>query len=147
DRQEHFDQKRIRLADIDGSGTTDILYLHGDGVRLYFNQSGNSWSQPQVLNVFPPVDDLVNILPVDLLGNGTACLVWSSSSPADAGRAMRYVNLIGDQKPHLLVRTVNNLGAETRVDYAPSTKFYLRDRLDGKPWISRLHFPCTSWRR
>src|SRR5262249_21337260 len=38
---DQFDQKRVRLADIDGSGTTDIIYLHRDGVRLYFNQSGN----------------------------------------------------------------------------------------------------------
>ena len=33
---------RIRLADIDGSGMTDIIYLQPDGVRLYFNQSGNA---------------------------------------------------------------------------------------------------------
>ena len=136
-----FDQKRVRLADIDGSGTTDIIYLHSDGVRLYFNQSGNSWSQPQVLDVFPKVDDLASITPVDLLGNGTACLVWSSPLPGDATRPMRYVNLMGDQKPHLLVRTRNNLGAETRVQYAPSTKFYLQDKRDGKPWITRLPFP------
>src|SRR5262249_40437793 len=40
-----FDQRRIRLADIDGSGVTDIIYLSADGVRLYFNQSGNLWSE------------------------------------------------------------------------------------------------------
>ncbi len=34
---DQFDHKRIRLADIDGTGTTDIIYLHGDGVHLYFN--------------------------------------------------------------------------------------------------------------
>jgi hypothetical protein len=45
------------------------------------------------------------------------------------------------RKPHLLVKTINNLGAETRVDYAPSTKFYLQDKRDGKPWITRLPFP------
>ena len=110
-------------------------------MRLYFNQSGNSWSQPQTLNVFPRVDDLVSILPTDLLGNGTACLVWSSPLPGDARRPMRYVNLMGGRKPHLLVKTINNLGAETRVDYAPSTKFYLQDKRDGKPWITRLPFP------
>lgn len=118
-----FDQKRIRLADIDGSGTTDIIYLHQQGVRLYFNQSGNSWSLPHALNVFPHIDDLVSIVPVDLLGNGTACLVWSSSLPGDARRQMRYVNLMGKNKPHLLFRMRNNLGAETNVEYAPSTKF------------------------
>ncbi len=48
---------------------------------------------------------------------------------------------MGGQKPHLLVKTVNNLGAETRVQYAPSTKFYLQDKRDGKPWITRLPFP------
>ena len=141
DNPDQFDHKRIRLADIDGSGTTDIIYLHRDGVRLYFNQSGNTWSAPQTLTVSPQVNDLVNIIPTDLLGNGTACLVWSSPLPGDANRPMRYVNLMGDQKPHLLFRTINNLGAETRVDYAPSTKFYLQDKRDGTPWITRLPFP------
>lgn len=141
DHSDQFDQKRIRLADIDGSGTTDIIYLHRDGVQLYFNQSGNSWSQPHQLKVFPRVDDVVSIVPTDLLGNGTACLAWSSPLPGDARRPMRYVNLMGGQKPHLLVKTINNLGAETRVNYAPSTKFYLQDKRDGKPWITRLPFP------
>jgi RHS repeat-associated protein len=141
DHPDQFDHKRIRLADIDGSGTTDIIYLHRDGVRLYFNQSGNSWSQPHQLNVFPTVDDVAGIVPIDLLGNGTACLVWSSPLPGDAHRPMRYVSLMGGRKPHLLFRTINNLGAETRVDYAPSTKFYLQDKRDGKPWITRLPFP------
>ncbi|MPZ76801.1 MAG: toxin [Deltaproteobacteria bacterium] len=141
DHPDQFDQKRIRPADIDGTGTTDIIYIHRDGVRLYFNQSGNSWSEPQTLRVFPRVDDLVSIVPTALLGNGTACLVWSSPLPGDAGRPMRYVNLMGRQKPHLLVKTANNLGAETHVHYGPSTKFYLQDKRDGKPWITRLPFP------
>jgi RHS repeat-associated protein len=140
DAPDQFDHKRLRLADIDGSGTTDIIYLHRDGVRLYFNQSGNSWSAPRELPVFPRVDDLVHIQALDLLGNGTACLVWSSPLPGDAQRPLRYVRLLAE-KPHLLVKTVNNLGAETRVQYAPSTKFYLADKQAGKPWITRLPFP------
>ena len=141
DHSDQFDQARIRLADIDGSGTIDIIYLHRDGIRLYFNQSGNSWSTVQVLRVFPRIDDLVNIVPIDLLGNGTACLVWSSPLPGDAGQPMRYINLMGEQKPHLLIKTVNNLGAETRIQYVPSTKFYLQDKYASRPWISRLPFP------
>jgi hypothetical protein len=141
DSPDLFDQRRIRLADIDGSGTTDIIYLHGDGVRIYFNQSGNSWSQPHTLPVFPRVDDLVSIQAVDLLGNGTACLVWSSPLAGDARRPMRYIDLMGGQKPHLLIRTVNNLGATITVSYAASTKFYLQDKRDGKPWVTKLPFP------
>src|SRR6185436_775491 len=138
DNPDQFDHKRIRLADIDGTGTTDIIYLHRDGVRLYFNQSGNGWSEPQVLRVSPRVDDLVSIVPTDLFGNGTACLVWSSPLPGDGPRQMRYVDLMGGVKPHLLTRTINNLGTESLVQYAPSTKFYLQDRRDGKPWMTRL---------
>ncbi|HYY16206.1 MAG TPA: toxin TcdB middle/N-terminal domain-containing protein, partial [Gammaproteobacteria bacterium] len=78
---------------------------------------------------------------LDLLGNGTACLAWSSPLPGNARRAMRYIDLMGGQKPHLLVKVKNNLGAETQVQYAPSTKFYLADRLAGKPWNTRLPFP------
>ena len=58
--------------------------------------SGNGWSEPQTLAVFPRIDDLASIVPVDLLGNGTACLVWSSSLPSDVRRPMRYVNLMGE---------------------------------------------------
>ena len=78
---------------------------------------------------------------VDLLGNGTACLVWSSPLAGDSRRPMRYIDLMGGQKPHLLVAARNNLGAETRVHYAPSTRFYVQDRDAGTPWITRLPFP------
>jgi RHS repeat-associated protein len=136
-----FDGRRIRLADIDGSGTVDIIYFSSRGTRIYFNQSGNSWSERRTLEQFPPVDQTSSAMVVDLLGNGTACLVWSSSLPGNANRALRYVDLMGGAKPNLLVRIVNNLGMETRIQYAPSTRFYLEDRLAGKPWITRLPFP------
>jgi RHS repeat-associated protein len=54
---------------------------------------------------------------------------------------MRYIDLMGGQKPHLLVKTINNMGAETVVQYAPSTKFYLQDKFAGQPWITKLPFP------
>jgi RHS repeat-associated protein len=141
DAPDLFDQRRIRLADIDGSGVADIIYLGRDGVRLYFNQSGNAWSQARRLEAFPAVDNLSSVQVADLLGNGTACLVWSSPLPGHAARPMRYIDLMGGQKPHLLVKSANNLGAETHVQYAPSTRFYLIDRLAGQPWITRLPFP------
>ncbi|MBO3752678.1 hypothetical protein J5X84_42075 [Streptosporangiaceae bacterium NEAU-GS5] len=141
DTPDEFDERRIRLADIDGSGTTDIIYLHRDGVRLYFNRSGNGMSEARRLDVFSPEHDLASITPVDLLGTGTACLVWSSPLPADATRPVRYIDLMGEGKPHLLSKAVNNLGAETTIRYAASTKFYLADRAAGRPWVSRLPFP------
>ena len=139
--QDLFDPRRIRLADIDGSGTADVMYLASDAVRLYFNQAGNAWSDPQALPAFPRIDDLASVQAMDLLGNGTSCLVWMSCLPGDARRNMRYVDLMGGQKPHLLLSTNNNMGAVTKVRYATSTKFYLQDRLAGRPWATKLAFP------
>ena len=141
DRPDLFDGRRIQLADIDGSGTADIIYSGSNSVQLYFNQSGNSWATARVLGHFPPVDSASRATALDLLGNGTACLVWSSPLPGNAGRQMRYIDLMGGQKPHLLVSETNNLGATSVIHYAPSTKFYVGDKLAGKPWVTRLPFP------
>lgn len=141
DNPDVFDPRRIQLADIDGSGVTDIIYLGQDSVTLYFNQAGNSWSKARRLDQFPQIDSLSSVTVTDLLGNGTACLVWSSPLPGNAFHSIRYIDLMGGNKPHLLTRIINNLGAETEIRYAPSTKFYLNDKLAGRPWITRLPFP------
>jgi hypothetical protein len=147
DEPDQFDQKRIRLADTDGSGTTDILYLARGGVKIFLNETGNGWSSDRHLGCFPAIDDLASISVSDFLGRGTACLLWSSALPGDAGRQLRYVDLMCGQKPHLLVRTDNNLGAETRIDYASSTEFYLADKAVGAPWVTRLPFPVHVVKR
>jgi len=94
DSTELFDQKRIRLADIDGSGTIDILYLGSNGVQIYFNHSGNSYSNVRMLSGLPHIDNYSSIQVADLFGNGTACLVWSSPLPGDSQRPMQYIDLM-----------------------------------------------------
>lgn len=135
-----FDSRRLRLADIDGSGTTDVIYLHRDGLRLYTNRSGNEFGPARVLPVAPRVDDPAQVVALDLLGNGTTCLSWSSHL-SGASRATAYIDLFGGRKPYLLVGIRNNLGAETIVEYAPSTTFLLRDLQVGRRWMTRLPFP------
>ncbi|HEY8145939.1 MAG TPA: SpvB/TcaC N-terminal domain-containing protein, partial [Kofleriaceae bacterium] len=125
DAPDRFDHRRVRLADIDGSGTIDIIYLGAERVALYFNQSGNGFTAARTLAPVPRYDDLSSVTTADLLGNGTACLVWSSSLAREQGRAVRYVDLMGGNKPNLLVGVDNKLGARARITYAPSTKFYL----------------------
>ena len=140
DSPERFIATQIRLADIDGSGVADIIYLAPGGPRLYFNQSGNRWSAPTVLSQLPGIDNLSSVITADLLSNGTACLIWSSPLPAHVNSPLRYVELM-DRKPHLLTGMKNNLGAETRMQYAPSTRFYLEDQQAGRPWVTRIPFP------
>lgn len=139
--EERFDPRRVRWSDVDGSGGTDLVYVGDDGVQVFFNRSGNSWSAPNQLAIFPASDALNSVQVMDLLGNGTACLVWSSPLPGESYAPLRYVDLMGSQKPHLLTQIRNNLGAETRLRYAPSTRFYLDDQRNGYPWVTRLPFP------
>ena len=57
DLPDQFDPKRLRLADIDGSGTTDVIYLGRDCITIYLNLAGNSLSDAEPLDLFPPVDN------------------------------------------------------------------------------------------
>ncbi|MCK6695890.1 MAG: hypothetical protein L6Q97_27795, partial [Thermoanaerobaculia bacterium] len=79
---------------------------------------------------------LSSVTMADVLGNGTACLVFSTPISPEAHRPLRYIDLMGGQKPHLLISMRNNLGAETHIHYAPSTRFYAQDRAAGTPWIT-----------
>jgi RHS repeat-associated protein len=141
DTADLFDQRRIRLADTDGSGTSDILYLGEDGVDVYLNEAGNRWSSARRIVQLPKTDNLATVDVMDFLGRGTACLVWSSPLLSEQGRQLRYIDLMCGQKPHLLERVVNHAGANTRIEYASSTEFYLADQAAGKPWVTRLPFP------
>jgi RHS repeat-associated protein len=147
DAPDLFDQRRVRMADVDGSGTSDLIYLGADGVELYFNQSGNRFSVPHRLPSFPAIDNVAEVQAVDLLGKGTACLVWSSPLAGDATRPLRYVDLMAAGKPHLLTAMANNLGAETQLRYASSTAFFLADKAAGTPWVTRLPFPVQCVER
>jgi YD repeat-containing protein len=139
DTPDQWESSRVRLADLDGNGVSDIIYLNARSVSIYRNQSGNSWTKPQLLNNFPMCDNLSKVQVADLFGNGTACLLWSSSILPD-GQTMKYVDLMG-AKPNLLVSYINNLGTETKLHYASSTKFYLQDKAANTPWITRIPFP------
>ncbi|PRQ09355.1 SpvB/TcaC N-terminal domain-containing protein [Enhygromyxa salina] len=136
-----FHPSRVRLSDVDGSGTTDLIYLGDRGATIYRNLSGNGFAAGEHLSQFPSVRSVDWAEVVDLKGNGTGCLVWSTSHSAGRGGVLRYIDLTSGTKPHLLVATKNNMGAETRVRYAPSTKFYLADKAAGKPWATKLPFP------
>ncbi len=140
DHPDLFDHGRLRLADVDGSGTTDLIYFGTDTVRWWKNQSGNSFSLEATIDHFPRIDNLSGMQVIDLFGKGTSCLVWSSPLPGEIPFRVRYIEL-QPEKPYLLKEVDNNMGSLSRMHYAPSTKFYLKDRREGRPWITKLPFP------
>ena len=142
-----FNPTYIRLADIDGSGTADIIYLGKNSFSCWKNLSGNRFSNlPFTIERMPAIHAQARVTVTDLLGNGLACIVWSSPLPADAQAPLRYIDLVGSRKPHILVSYKNNLGKEVSMEYTPSTQYYLDDKKAGRPWATKLHFPvhCVS---
>lgn len=147
DHPDLFERANIRLADIDGTGTTDLLYFGCKGAQFWINQAGNTWSSAHRLEQFPSIDQVVNVQLADLFGHGTPCLIWSSPLPQDAESPVKYIDLLAASqnqatgKPYLLYQSDNNMGKLDRLFYAPSTRFYLQDKLAGTPWVTKLHFP------
>jgi len=131
----------LQLADISGTGATDLIYLGKNGFRAWLNISGNAWSAPCDIAPFPPTAQPNQITVADLLGNGTSCILWSSSLPNQAVAPLRYIDLMGGKKPHIMVFHKNNLGKETTTEFKSSTHFYLADKKAGRPWVTKLPFP------
>ncbi len=141
DTPDMFNPAYIHLGDISGTGASDLLYLGQNKFRAWLNQSGNAWSEEQEIDPFPTTE-LPNQLSVtNFLGNGTACLVWSSPLPRYSATPMQYVDLMGGKKPYLLSGYKNQSGKEVTLEYKSSTYFYLADKQTGTPWITKLPFP------
>ncbi|MGK7884991.1 MAG: SpvB/TcaC N-terminal domain-containing protein, partial [Crocosphaera sp.] len=96
-----FNTQRLFFADLDGSGSKDLLYFYLDHVKIYFNQSGNAWSDPIELP-FPSdilqFSDLDQISFADLFARGTTCLVLSKDNAFPAPKRW-YYDFGRQQKP------------------------------------------------
>lgn len=141
-----FDASRIRLFDLDGSGTADLLYLGRGEIRYWYNASGNGFVEGGRIAGLPYIDLLSSAQILDLLGDGTPCLVWSNSLSYAAGSAMQYLKLTGGEKPRLMRQLDNGMGCLTQIIYGFSGAHYLEAQRKGNPWISKIpsHFTVAD---
>ena len=136
-----YDPKRILLGDVDGDGLADIVYVDNHKVRLWINRSGNGWSAPIEILGTPAVTDMDAVRLVDMLGSGISGVLWSADANGQGRPQMFFLDFTGGVKPYVLDEMDNHMGATTRVEYRPSTRFYLEDRARRQPWKTSLPFP------
>lgn len=129
-----FDPMRVRFADLDGSGTTDLLYIGRGEVKYWFNAAGNGFVAGNTLTGLPYIDQIGEVTILDLLANGTNCLVWSTSLPGDHFQPLQYLQLTSGVKPRLLSSIKNSMGKEIQLTYGYSASHYLRDQGTDQAW-------------
>lgn len=133
-----FDPARLFLADLDGTGASDIVYVDGPVARVWLNRGGNGYAEPFEMHLPVDVTSAAQVTVADLGGTGVPSLVVMDAAPQNG--TWSY-NFAGGRKPYLLSGLRNNLGADTAIEYASSTAFYLDDKRDGLDWITSLPFP------
>jgi len=137
-----YNPQRVLLGDVDGDGLADLLYIDDNRVTLWLNQGGNSWSDPIEIKGTPPVSDMDAVRLVDLNGDGIGGLLWSADATGLSQHNMAFLDFTGGVKPYLLNEMNNHMGAITRIQYAPSTQFYLADQARPETgWQTPLPFP------
>jgi RHS repeat-associated protein len=136
-----FDPGRLFLADLDGSGTADIIYVRGNRIDVYFNQAGNSFTSTALTVALPTaVTNGRQVSVADVFGSGCHSVVVRQDVPNAANWAC---DLSAGTKPYLLNVINDALGNRVTLTYASSARFYLEDKAAGRPWVTSLPFPVA----
>jgi RHS repeat-associated protein len=137
-----FDPRRLLVGDVDGDGVADLVYVSSGHISVWINQHGRAWSDPIVIHGTPPVTDATAVRLADMLGTGTEGILWTYDFGAFPDSTYKFMDLTGGIKPYLLDQMDNQMGAVTRITYAPSTRFYQEDDQRAETrWRTPLPFP------
>ncbi|WP_339545651.1 SpvB/TcaC N-terminal domain-containing protein [Pseudomonas sp. RA_35y_Pfl2_P32] len=122
-----FNASQVLLADLDGSGAVDLIYLEPDRVRVFMNHAGTGYAATSVDLPWPEgvrYDRFCQVSTADLQGLGCSSLIVSV--PHMTPRHWRYDFV--QNKPYLMHGTCNNMGASSRVTYRSSAQEWLDEK-------------------
>ena len=128
---------RILLADLDGSGSADLILLGKGELRVCTNEAGNSWGAPRVLSGLPMIDTQSTVEIADVMADGRLALVWSEER---LGRIATWQSLAlsGPVPPGLMASVINGMGRRDSLQYGHSANHYLRDQGTERAWDTLL---------
>lgn len=135
-----FNPNRIYMADLDGSGAVDLLYVQNSGqISVHLNKGGNGYSAPVVLPMPAEVnfDDLCQLSAIDVQGMGVTDLVLTVPHPT----VRHWRCSFSAVKPYLLNRINNNIGLDVELTYRSSAQEWLDEKSADTAAVSKLPFP------
>lgn len=123
-----FNPEQLYLADLDGSGTTDLIYAQSDRLEVYINQSGNCFAEPFRVNLPEGVryDNTCSLQLADIQGLGVSSLILTVPHPVPRS----WVCHLSGNKPWLLSGMNNGMGANHALHYRSSAQFWLDEKAD-----------------
>lgn len=122
-----FNPSQLYLADLDGSGTTDIIYTQSTHLEVYFNQSGNQFVRGDDIALPKGVrfDNQCQLQVADVQGLGIASILLTKSYPTP----QHWVLSLQSNKPWLLTSINNNMGLIQHLHYRSSAQYGLDEKL------------------
>jgi YD repeat-containing protein len=126
--EKEFNARHVFLADLDGSGATDLLYVQTDRLLIWRNQAGNSFSATPLILLFPKeirYDQLCHLSFADIDGLGCTSLVITVPHPTPTH--WRY-DFSQGRKPYLLRSVNNNMGLRIEMTYRSSAQEWLDEK-------------------
>ena len=124
---DEFNASQVLLADLDGSGAADLIYLEPDRLRVFMNHAGNGYALTCVDLPWPngvQYDRLCQVSTADLQGLGCSSVILTV--PYMEPRHWRYDFV--KAKPYLVNSTCNNMGANSLVTYRSSAQEWLDEK-------------------
>src|SRR6266540_2838954 len=132
----------LRLDDVNGDGLDDLVQVRFDGVDVWLNVDGTSWTERHIINGTPASPSFANrVRLVDVNGSGTRDILWGD------GLRYKYIDLDGGQRPWVLTHVANGLGKTIELEYTTSKALMLADEAADKPWASKAPLPLHVVKR
>lgn len=134
-----FQDSAIHLADMNGDGLSDVLYILGNNVRLMLNQ-GMQNGRFKLANhvIFKGKrnmrEDAVRF--VDINGNGSTDIVWYSRGYRKG--SYTYIELFDGEQPNQLKTIDNGVGGHTTLSYESIAKQQSKSTQEGEPWLYKV---------
>jgi len=122
-----FNASQVLLADLDGSGAADLIYLETERLRVFMNHAGKGFEQVSVDLAWPEglaYDSLWQVSAADLQGVGCSSLIVTLPHMSPRHWRCDFIKA----KPYLLNRSCNNMGASSGVTYRSSAQEWLDEK-------------------